>query len=151
MAANGPVGIRPRERGHHLDKTTGGSNESHKHVLTTTVDGRTREGTPGTGFHDAAETLDAIEQQKALRLLVKDVLIGDGEMTIRHSVPLAKDNGCSVDKLGSHPARQVPNPKVAYCVGGGAAHHLWMAGGPYVIVPCARMRVAWLLPTIRKP
>ena len=53
-----------------------------------------------------AETLDVIKQQKVLRSLVKEVLVGDGEITIRHSMPVTDGNGCWVDKLSSHPARQ---------------------------------------------
>ena len=58
-----------------------------------------------------AERLDVIERQKVLRSLVKEVLAGDGEITIRHSMPMTAGNGCSVDKLSSHPARQVPESR----------------------------------------
>ena len=36
----------------------------------------------------AAETLSAIERQKIVRLLVKDVLVGEDIITIRHSIPI---------------------------------------------------------------
>ena len=37
-----------------------------------------------------AETLDVIERQKVLRSLVKEVLVGDEEITIRHSIPIRR-------------------------------------------------------------
>jgi site-specific DNA recombinase len=36
----------------------------------------------------AAETLSVIERQKIVRLLVKDVLVGEDAITIRHSIPI---------------------------------------------------------------
>jgi site-specific DNA recombinase len=36
----------------------------------------------------AAETLSVIERQRIVRLLVKDVLVGDDTITIRHSIPV---------------------------------------------------------------
>src|SRR5204863_6315004 len=36
----------------------------------------------------AAETLSVIERQKIVRLLVKDVLVGEDTITIRHSIPI---------------------------------------------------------------
>ena len=39
-------------------------------------------------LRSAAETLSVIERQKIVRLLVKDVLVGDDTITIRHSIPI---------------------------------------------------------------
>jgi site-specific DNA recombinase len=39
-------------------------------------------------LHSAAETLNVIERQKIVRLLVKDVLVGEDTITIRHSIPI---------------------------------------------------------------
>src|ERR1700741_530900 len=39
-------------------------------------------------LRSAAETLSVIERQKIVRLLVKDVLIGEDTITIRHSIPI---------------------------------------------------------------
>src|SRR5208282_2417204 len=36
----------------------------------------------------AAHTLDVIERQRVVRLVVKEVLIGDETITIRHSIPV---------------------------------------------------------------
>src|SRR3954468_6425117 len=39
-------------------------------------------------LRSAAETLSIIERQKIVRLLVKDVLVGEDAITIRHSIPI---------------------------------------------------------------
>ena len=39
-------------------------------------------------LRSAAETLSVIERQKIARLLVKDVLVGEDTITIRHSIPI---------------------------------------------------------------
>src|SRR6201987_1478071 len=39
-------------------------------------------------LRSAAETLSVIERQKVVRLLVKDILIGEDAITIRHSIPI---------------------------------------------------------------
>src|SRR5689334_13907614 len=39
-------------------------------------------------LHSAAETLNVMERQKMVRLLVKDVLVGEDTITIRHSIPI---------------------------------------------------------------
>jgi site-specific DNA recombinase len=41
-----------------------------------------------TRLRTAAETLSVIERQKIVRLLVKEVLIGEDTITIRHSIPI---------------------------------------------------------------
>jgi site-specific DNA recombinase len=40
-------------------------------------------------LRSAAETLSVIERQKIVRLLVKDVLVGDDTIMIRHSIPIS--------------------------------------------------------------
>ena len=39
-------------------------------------------------LRSAAETLSVIERQRIVRLLVKDVLLGEDTITIRHSIPI---------------------------------------------------------------
>jgi site-specific DNA recombinase len=39
-------------------------------------------------LRSAAETLDVTERQRIVRLVVKDVLVGDDSITIRHSIPV---------------------------------------------------------------
>jgi site-specific DNA recombinase len=40
-------------------------------------------------LRDRARTLDVLERQRIVRLLVKEVVIGDDNITIRHSIPSA--------------------------------------------------------------
>jgi site-specific DNA recombinase len=39
-------------------------------------------------LRSAAETLSVIERQRIVRLVVKEVLVGDDTITIRHSIPI---------------------------------------------------------------
>ena len=59
----------------------------------------------------SAETLDVIERQKVLRSLVKEVLVGDGEITILHSIPMTEGSGSSHGKPASNSSRQSPGPR----------------------------------------
>ena len=59
----------------------------------------------------SADTLDVIERQKVLRSLVKEVLVGDGEITIRHSIPMTEGNASSDAKPASTPSRKDPGPQ----------------------------------------
>ena len=58
-------------------------------------------------LHNAAETLDVIERQRIVRLVVKDVLVGDDKIVIRHSIPgmstLPPDNGPPTPNLPKSP------------------------------------------------
>jgi site-specific DNA recombinase len=48
-------------------------------------------------LHGAADTLSILERQRIVRLVVKDVLIGDDIITIRHSIPVQQgppQGGC---------------------------------------------------------
>src|SRR6516162_2173130 len=40
-------------------------------------------------LRDSANTLDVIERQRIVRLVVKEILIGDDNIVIRHSIPIA--------------------------------------------------------------
>src|SRR6202021_3093797 len=42
-----------------------------------------------TRLHGAADTLSITERQRIVRLVVKEVLIGDDNIVIRHSIPIA--------------------------------------------------------------
>lgn len=42
----------------------------------------------GERLKSKANTLDVVERQKILRLLVKEVLVNNDSFTIRHSIPL---------------------------------------------------------------
>jgi site-specific DNA recombinase len=39
-------------------------------------------------LRSTADTLDVIERQRIVRLVVKDILIGDDAITIRHCIPI---------------------------------------------------------------
>jgi len=56
-------------------------------------------------LRSAAETLSVIERQKIVRLLVKDVLVGEDTITIRHSIPIpsgSPQNGGSDNPNGQN-------------------------------------------------
>jgi site-specific DNA recombinase len=42
-------------------------------------------------LRETAETLDVVERRKILRLVVKEVLVGEDSITIRHSIPIPRD------------------------------------------------------------
>ena len=49
-----------------------------------------------------ARTLDVVERQKVLRSLVKEVLVGDGEITICHSIPVPEAGGSPQPSPGAN-------------------------------------------------
>ena len=52
-----------------------------------------------------SETLDVRERQQILRLLVKEILVGEDTITIRHSIPIpsgSPQNGGSDDPNGQN-------------------------------------------------
>jgi site-specific DNA recombinase len=56
-------------------------------------------------LRSAAETLSVIERQRIVRLLVKDVLVGEDTITIRHSIPIPSgplQNGGSEPSVGQN-------------------------------------------------
>src|SRR5436853_7772238 len=56
-------------------------------------------------LRSAAETLSVIERQKIVHLLVKDILVGEDTITIRHSIPIPSgslQNGGSDDPNGQN-------------------------------------------------
>ena len=82
-------------------------------------------------LRSAAETLSVIERQKIVRLLVKDVLVGEDIITIRHSIPIPSglpQNGGSDSPNGqnyflckrsdiTNPCQSLPSPRLG-SVGG---------------------------------
>jgi site-specific DNA recombinase len=64
-------------------------------------------------LHGAADTLSITERQRIVRLVVKDVLIGDDTITIRHSIPVSQ-----VSPRGScPPPSQAGGPNYLLCKG----------------------------------
>ena len=69
-----------------------------------------------TRLRSSADALDISERQRVLRLLVKEILVGDDKIIIRHCIPLPT-GGTTVRQPK---VRVLPNPapKVIYCVRG---------------------------------
>ena len=76
-------------------------------------------------LHGAADTLSIIERQRIVRLVVKDVLIGDETITIRHSIPVSQ----GAPQGGYPPPSQASGPNYLLCKG---------SDFTTVIQPCAR-------------
>jgi site-specific DNA recombinase len=68
-----------------------------------------------TRLRSTAETLNVAERQRIVRLLVKDVLVGDSDITIRHSIPIPSG---SPPNGGTHSAG---DPNYLLCTGSGIA------------------------------
>src|SRR6267378_814994 len=64
-------------------------------------------------LHGAADTLCITERQRIVRLVVKDVLIGDDTITIRHSIPVLP----GPPQGGSLPPSQRAGPNYLLCKG----------------------------------
>jgi site-specific DNA recombinase len=62
-------------------------------------------------LHGAADTLSITERQRIVRLVVKDVLIGDDTITIRHSIPVGSPQG------GCPPPSHEGGPNYLLCKG----------------------------------
>jgi len=68
-------------------------------------------------LHGAADTLSILERQRIVRLVVKDVLIGDNTITIRHSIPVPQ----GPPQSGCLPPSQTAGPNYLLCKGSGLA------------------------------
>src|SRR5882762_5278033 len=66
-----------------------------------------------TRLHGAADTLSITERQRIVRLVVKDVLIGDDTITIRHSIPVLP----GPPQGSSLPPSQTAGPNYLLCKG----------------------------------
>ena len=64
-------------------------------------------------LHGAADTLSITERQRIVRLVVKDVLIGDDTITIRHSIPVPQ----GPTQGGSQPLNQTVGTNYLLCKG----------------------------------
>lgn len=65
-------------------------------------------------LHSAADTLNVVERQRIVRLVVKEVLIGDDTIIIRHSIPIpSKSPPACTD---SEPSSS-PSPNLLLCKG----------------------------------
>src|ERR1022692_2048004 len=66
-------------------------------------------------LHGTADTLSIIERQRIVRLVVKDVMIGDDTITIRHSIPVSQ----GAPHGGCPPSSQARGPNYLLCKGRG--------------------------------
>ena len=67
-----------------------------------------------TRLRGAADTLSITERQRIVRLVVKDVLIGDDTITIRHSIPVPKQ---SPPQDGNQPPSRTDSQNYLLCNG----------------------------------
>ena len=65
----------------------------------------------------SAATATVEERQRVLRLLVKDILICPGKITIRHRIPTRTD-GSGTRQRDPDPIRRVTIARIIYCVAG---------------------------------
>jgi site-specific DNA recombinase len=80
-------------------------------------------------LNGAADTLSIIERQRIVRLVVKDVLIGDDTITIRHSIPISQ----GAPQGGCPPPSQADGPNYLLCKGSDFA-----AVGEHLSASCFR-------------
>ena len=78
-------------------------------------------------LHAGAESLDIIERQKVLRSLVKEVLVDEGEITIRHSIPVTESGSPSSGKPAADSPQSHRTPQ-SYLLRSGS--HLALAQQP---------------------
>jgi site-specific DNA recombinase len=64
-------------------------------------------------LHGATDTLSITERQRIVRLVLKDVLIGDDTITIRHSIPVPQ----GTPQGSSQPPNQTSGPNYLLCKG----------------------------------
>ena len=72
-------------------------------------------------LRSSAETLDISERQRVLRLLVKEVLVGDDKIVIRHSIPMPHEppGGKSPDPAERAATAPPPPPPQSYLLRSG--------------------------------
>ena len=85
-------------------------------------------------LRSAADTLDVIERQRIVRLVVKEILIGDDSILIRHCIPVG---------LASPPDSGSPTPNPARGTPGGQSY-LLRSGSDHSALGCTLLGVAQL-------
>ena len=69
-----------------------------------------------------ADALDIAVRQQILRLLVKEVLVGDNTITLRHSIPIPQSRPGSNGSPGSASAVTGSRPEPGYLLRSGSQH-----------------------------
>jgi site-specific DNA recombinase len=92
-----------------------------------------------TRLRSTAETLNVAERQRIVHLLVKDVLVGDNDITIRHSIPIPSG---SPPNGGTHSAG---DPNYLLCTG---SDHTTLRSSTGAALPTADPRFTVLVPLL---
>jgi site-specific DNA recombinase len=92
-----------------------------------------------TRLRSTAETLNVAERQRIVRLLVKDILVGDNDITIRHSIPIPSG---SPPNGGTHSAG---DPIYLLCTG---SDDTALRGSAGAALPTADPRFAVFIPLL---
>jgi site-specific DNA recombinase len=79
-----------------------------------------------TRLRSAANGLDISERQRVVRLLVKEVLVGDDKIIIRHSIPLPSGG----DGPSSHMSKDIVPSIGSYLLRSGS-HHRALGCSPF--------------------
>jgi site-specific DNA recombinase len=72
-------------------------------------------------LRSSVQTLDIGERQRVLRLLVKEILVGDDKILIRHSIPLPSNPSGGGFRAGAEPPPTAPPPE-SYLLRSGRHH-----------------------------
>ncbi len=74
----------------------------------------------------SAETLDIDKRQNIIRLLVKDVLVGHHNITIRHAIPVNTGGSAPGTPISASPDTSNPQNPKGYLLRSGSHHRpLW--------------------------
>src|SRR5271165_134068 len=73
-------------------------------------------------LRSSAETLDISERQRVLRLLVKEVLVGDDKIVIRHSIPMPHEPSGGKSPDPAERSATAPPPPQSYLLRSGRHH-----------------------------
>ena len=71
-----------------------------------------------TRLRNSANTLDVMERQRIVRLVVKDVVIGDDTLVIRHCIPIVAPSASGGAPPAAGNAGVPQNRKITFCVKG---------------------------------
>src|SRR5215467_15515443 len=79
-------------------------------------------------LRDNANTLDLIERQRIVRLVVKEILIGDDNIVIRHCIPIALTPSSSGGPPAPSRSDSTPSARNYLLRSGSNYPALWRAG-----------------------
>jgi site-specific DNA recombinase len=82
-------------------------------------------------LRSSAQTLDVVERQRIVRLLVKEVLVGDDTITIRHSIPVPP----APSSTGGRPSSS------EHMLAASSTSYAFRKGSNYPALRCAGLRI----------